>query len=333
MRKVNRSLGGIVTIGLVAGLSGMSWSPVHGQDALDQDVRGPRTLRASGRPVIPMFEGYFESEDGGYELCFGYFNLNTEEALEIPMGPDNFIEPREFDGMQPTHFDPVPFHYRRHWCVMTVHVPESWRDGDQEVRWTLRRDGRSYSSPGYPRVHGYGLDELESPSRAYQWQRLIDDAEPNTNVVQLGAGNAQGSTAPVLRFLDPVGPEIHGRGGTVVGPVTVVVGAPLTLSVAVWEPSHRPARYWVGWWKHQGPGDVRFSQPELEAGPEEVLKSEIEEYQANPPDPLVENRATTVAIFSAPGTYLLRVQAIENLNAFERVCCWTNGYVEVTVRQ
>ena len=39
------------------------------------------TVRPSGQPVIPMFEGWYANEDGTYDLCFGFFNLNREEAL------------------------------------------------------------------------------------------------------------------------------------------------------------------------------------------------------------------------------------------------------------
>ena len=34
--------------------------------------------------------------------------LDTEEDIDIPLGPGNMIEPAEFDGMQSTHFDGVP---------------------------------------------------------------------------------------------------------------------------------------------------------------------------------------------------------------------------------
>ena len=45
-----------------------------------------RTVRASGQPVIPLFEGWYANPDGTYDLCFGFFNLNREEALDIPIG-------------------------------------------------------------------------------------------------------------------------------------------------------------------------------------------------------------------------------------------------------
>ena len=92
-------------------------------------------LRPSGGPVIPIFEGWYQHPDGSYELSFGYFNVNAEELLEIPLGPNNFIEPKEFDGLQPTTFLPIPEGDRRHWGVFTVPVSADF--GNQDVVWTL----------------------------------------------------------------------------------------------------------------------------------------------------------------------------------------------------
>jgi hypothetical protein len=41
---------------------------------------------------------------------------------------------------------------------------------------------------------------------------------------------------------------------------------------------------------------------------------------------------TTEVTFSEPGNYVLLVQSIETLsNSFEYHCCWTNGWVGITV--
>ena len=37
-------------------------------------------------------------------FSFGYSNLNKDRVVEIPLGPDNFITPKEYDGRQPTSF-------------------------------------------------------------------------------------------------------------------------------------------------------------------------------------------------------------------------------------
>ena len=45
-----------------------------------------------------------------------------------------------------------------------------------------------------------------------------------------------------------------------------------------------------------------------------------------------EGMGTMHVKFSEPGDYVLLVQSIETLrNSFEYHCCWTNGWVKVTV--
>ena len=53
-----------------------------------------------GFPIIPILEGWIRHPDGSRELVFGYINRN-EEAVDVPLGENNFIEPAEFNGMQP----------------------------------------------------------------------------------------------------------------------------------------------------------------------------------------------------------------------------------------
>lgn len=266
------------------------WAPLHAQQIpLEERTFNEKVLRASGQPVIPLFDGWYDNPDGSKSICFGYKNLNLEESLEIPLGPDNAIEPRELDGAQPTHFDPAPetfdpdsdmTQYRRHWCVFTVRVPEDF--GQQRVVWTLRIRGDTLSTPGH--LHpDYVLDEPASDGR--------------------------GEVAPLLKLGDD-GPEARGRNGVTAGPRRVAVGEPLPLSVSV---EHTAERTWVGWYKHQGPGEVTFGEAEL---------------WVERPD----GKATTMARFDAPGEYLLRVQTIDDpVDDFEFFCCWTNGFVQVNV--
>ena len=237
-------------------------------------------LRISGQPVVPLFDGWFENSDGTYGICFGYFNLNTEETVDVALGPDNFIEPSEFDGMQPTHFDPVPeANYRRHFCVFNVTVPEDF--GESEVVWTLRTRGETLSTPG-KLLQPYFLDEPDAGGR--------------------------GVVAPVLRF-EADTPEFKGRTGFTASARTVAVGDTLTLTVWV---DHPAARSWVGWSEHRGPGDVEFRESEILVDRDDGV-------------------ATTTARFSEPGDYLVRVQSIYSTTSFEYHCCWTNGYIPVTV--
>lgn len=270
-----RTAAGCIALGLLIG------SPVAAQVIpFEQRTFNEQVLRPSGQPVVPLYEGWYPKDDGTARICFGYFNLNTAVSFDVPLGPDNFIEPREFDGMQPTHFDPVPEgNYRRHLCVFTVEVPADFGDG--RVVWTLSTGGETLSTPG-KLIDPYVLDEPESGGR--------------------------GIVPPILK-LDEDGPEFRGRDGFTAPRRTVRVGEPLALPIWV---EHPAPRSWVSWTQHQGPGHVEFAEAQM--------------YVAQ-----AEGMGTTTATFSDPGEYLLRVQSIYSTADFEYHCCWTNGYVPVTV--
>ena len=251
------------------------------------------TLRPRGQHVIPLFEGWFPNDDGSYTLCFGYFNMNTEQQVEVPLGEANRIEPAEFDGAQPTHFDPVPAPeltrpYRHHWCVFSVEVPSDF--GRKDVIWTLETQGDELSVPG-SLLPSYVLDETETFGR---------DA-----------------VAPYLSLNDNP-PNFRGRRGLWEGPRQAKVGEPLPLIARV---RHPEAGTWIYWTLHQGPNSVEFSQAEMTLN-------------------VADGVATTTATFHEPGSYVLRVQVINDTErrseptyGFEFYCCWTNGYVRVNVAE
>jgi hypothetical protein len=274
---------GIVSAVAAAAVLQGSSHPLVAQHPIEGMEWSVSVLRPSGQLVTPIFEGWYRNEDGTYTLSFGYYSMNTEEVVEIPLGPDNFIEPAEYDGLQPTRFDPVPENgARRHWGVFTVRVPGGF--GDQRVVWTLRHHGKTFSIPGHITSMNYILDSVEAPAR--------------------------GTSAASMKF-QPSGPSGRGPHGIMSGPIEAKVGVPLPISVWV-DPSPRPSNL-VWWFKHQGPGEVRFSMKESEIeGPAEV---------------------TTTAAFTEPGDYILRVKAVESIADIEFHCCWTNGYVRVRVSE
>ena len=293
--------------GLGVALSGLGWLPVEAQQPSAEGFDWmPASFGPSGQPVVPLFEGWYQNPDGTHEMCFGYWSGNTQETVLIPLGPDNFIEPAEYDGSQPTEFRPRPnTGWRRYYCTFTVQVPEDFGTGD--VTWTIRNHGQTYSVPGHLTVSSEMLDEPIAPARASSIQR---DVPWNTTE---GYGSWQGSIAPRLEFVEPRGPSGVGRNGVTAGPVQARVGQPVTLQVRVGSPDGRDTHWWVGWSEHQGPAPVGISQREMEA------------------DPTTNYLATTVATFAQPGEYVILIQAIESIQSFERFCCWTNGYVNVTV--
>ena len=89
-----------------------------------------------GQRVAPIYEGWMQNPDGTFEMLFAYFNLNSEELIDIPIGPDNGIEPDGPDYGQPAHFFP-----RRSRFTFRVTVPADF--GDKELVWTITANGKT----------------------------------------------------------------------------------------------------------------------------------------------------------------------------------------------
>ena len=274
------------TVLLVAMSALVASAPVNAQLPLSP-------IRRSGQTVTPAYEGWYRNADGSYSLSFGYYNRNADEAMEIPVGPDNFVTPGDSNQGQPTHFEP-----RRHWGVFAVRVPANF--GSNKVVWTLRVRGETFAIPASLHVD-WQIDALEG---------------------EAGSGN----TPPVLRFdAARSSGEARGPAGLTVGPLTASVGKPLSLDVWASDDGRAVGSIASGgrggvpvtltWFKHQGPGVVVFQPADPKAAPG-------------------DGKATTTATFSLPGTYILRVRANDAsgvANAGHAQCCWTNGFVKVTV--
>jgi hypothetical protein len=69
-------------------------------------------------------------------MWFGYFNRNHEEALDVPIGPDNRFEPGAADRGQPTHF--VPQWQKSSFRIV---VPKDF--GQQKITWRLTSKGKT----------------------------------------------------------------------------------------------------------------------------------------------------------------------------------------------
>lgn len=96
---------------------------------------------SKGQTVYPAYEGWERNADGSYSLLFGYMNENWEEEIDVPIGPDNNIEPGGPDQGQPTHLLP-----RRNRFVFRVRVPQDF--GDKELVWTLTTHGKAVKAYG-----------------------------------------------------------------------------------------------------------------------------------------------------------------------------------------
>jgi hypothetical protein len=251
----------------------------------------------SGQSVTPAFEGWFANADGTYSILFGYFNRNMKQELDIPIGPDNKIEPAGPDQGQPTHFLT-----RRQWGIFTVTVPKDF--GSNKVSWTITANGVTTVIPA-------GLDPL------WELSPLKD---------------ASGNTPPFIGFSEK-GPFVQGpRAQSETLSATVGVPLPLPLWVAddanlipgAERPKTPPIA--VTWNKFRGPGAVVFS----------AEKPSIDDADfAAPAKTTVHGKASTTATFSEPGDYILHAVANdwtgEGGRGFQ--CCWTNAQVKVSVKK
>lgn len=282
-------------------------------------------LHERGASVTPSYEGWWQNPDGTYSLMFGYFNRNTKESPDVPIGPNNHIDPGPADQGQPTHFVT-----RRQWGVFTVTAPKDI--GNKKITWTIVANGQAMSVPS--------------------------TLDPNWNInpmSEIGIGN----TPPTISF-DEKGPSVQGPKPLMVQR-TARVGEPLALTVWAADddkslmrgparggpgrggaetnpPSATPpdpdtaalfgnrAAVTLTWQQYRGPAEVTFgnAQPKVEAVP----GSEI------PVKNVFNGKGATTATFSEPGEYILRVIANDSSGPGGGgfLCCWTNGEVKVTVR-
>jgi len=252
----------------------------------------------SGQSITPAYEGWFPNPDGTFSIMLGYYNRNLKEVLEIPVGPNNRIEPGGPDRGQPTHFLPG-----RQWGLFTVTVPKDF--GSNKITWTLTANGVTTSIP-------FSLDPnwVISP--------LVDATSNTPPFISFG------TREPLVQGPRPISVE---RSSTLDNPMTLTVWVADDAKV----PPGTPARaakatpVSVAWSKFRGPGQVTFS----------AERPAIEIDNWNPPAPAVfAGKATTSVTFSEPGEYVLRVVANDVSGDGGRgfQCCWTNAFVNVNVK-
>ncbi len=191
----------------------------------------------------------------------------------------------------PNQGQPTHFETRRHWGVFAVKVPADF--GTKRVTWTLVFRGQTYAIPGSLRPE-WEIDAIQGEASA-------------------------DNTPPTISF-DAGGAEARGPLGITTGPLTVAVGKPLSIRTIVKddakaEPVAKSAApVTLAWFKHQGPGAVAFMPvtARLDA---------------------TGGTSNTTVTFSQSGEYLLRVRANDSApaSAGHAQCCWTNGFVRVTV--
>jgi sugar lactone lactonase YvrE len=272
----------------------------QGQGQTPSPLPLSQPIRERGSSVTGAYEGWYRNKDGSVSLLVGYFNRNTKQELDIPIGPNNRIEPGGPDQGQPTHFLTS-----RQWGVFSVKVPADF--GAKKLTWTLVANGQTNTVT----LHTQPEWVLEP----------FEDA-------------ASKNAPPVVR-LQPNGPALAGPPAGVTASLTAAVAAPLTLTAFATDEPPKLAvanallvapgtgrgrgagapTVSLGWSVFRGPGPVVFENAKPRVDP-------------------ADSKASTTATFSVPGDYILRLQANDSSGdgggGFQ--CCWTNVLVAVSVK-
>jgi len=289
--------------------------------------------------VAPYFDGYYENEDGTYTLSFGFMNRNDEELIEIPLGENNFIEPAQYDGLQPTSFPVVSypgFGGPRERGAFGIVVPA---DFEGDVWWTLTTDGYTTKVPG--RIH--------APERVISFESAYAFST---------TPQAEGSLRPTLTFTEGGEPYWGIDGIRDPDHYTTKVGEPIEVEMWAWDRGERELKdVNVTLWKFQGPvGSNVMFESELPEPPEGTGarrgggfsfgggsptlygpgSADIGQSIRVPTQGPSANKLTFSAAFDTPGEYVVRVR-VDNFTSGDSAagnnCCWSNGYVNVTVTE
>ena len=297
----------------------------------------------AGGPIYATFEGWGPLKDGTNALLLGYFNRNKTQLVDIPIGPDNSIEPGGPDMGQPTHFLTG-----RQYGMFAILVPKDW--GNKKLTWTINANGHKtavsfWLNPPYwidffkntanenepPRIK-FAMDGPEytgpprektvatlsaavgTPLDLTAWAadrpatRVFETTPPGgDSAAPAGAGAGRGAAA---RASEPPPAFIGGR--------VVSVGPPAAAAAAE---GRRPrGDIQVIWKKYRGPGDVKIGTESIALENGGDAKKFLE--------------AKTTATFSAPGTYWLRAQVNDSSGngGGGDQCCWTSAHIVVNVK-
>ncbi len=249
--------------------------------------------RERGESITPAYEGWFENADGSYSLLIGYFNRNKSQTLDIPVGPNNKIEPGAIDQGQPTHFQTG-----RQWGVFVIKVPRDF--GTKALTWTITANGETQTIPF-----------------------ALNKSYPITPFEEAGMGNKP----PVFAF-PAGGGKVTGPPTTVAASLTGAVKQPVTIALAVEDPKQTKqglegrggrggavAVANVSFHKFRGPGTVTFEPARIGAKTQGETVTTAATFSL-PGEYLLRVQGND--------------ESGEGGGGFQ--CCWTNTYVKVAVK-
>jgi hypothetical protein len=288
-------------------------------------------LGTTGEAIFPAFESWGPDKNGDNLLLLGYYNRNKNQTLDIPVGPDNRIEPDGPDYGQPTHFYPG----RQH-GVFAIRVPKDF--GNRRLTWTLTANGQT-SVVSFWANPQYWVNFYKHPANSNEPPiiRLTRDGQamtgPPPTIAQTLAAvvgkpvplTVWASDVPMLERAEEEELLARARATTptaradaavaVVGDQVIGIGSARSSVAAAARPDIT-----VNWREHRGPARVTFAQERIPL----VTKG----------DPSVQLEAATTATFATPGEYVIRAQVNDTSGdgGGGEQCCWTTALIRVIVK-
>lgn len=256
-----------------------------GQQGLDPAEFFSQGRFDKGQNIAPTYEGWQENPDGTFDLIFGYLNRNWKEQVDVPIGPDNSVEPGGPDQGQPTHFFP-----RRNRYIFHVRVPRDF--GNKDIVWTLTVHGRTERAYGSLRP-AYVLEP--GMTTEANFGRVRSNEPPIIDV--------DGGESRTVKAGEPL--RLNAR----VSDDGLPKPAPAPLPQPGREPSGAARGLRVSWYVYRGPAaKVSFEPTQIEIWSDREGNSPSRPGWVPPPVP--EDKQYPVRVtFAEPGTYTIRILA------------------------
>jgi hypothetical protein len=268
-----------------------------------------------GQNVSPAFEGWEQNADGSFNFLFGYMNRNWEEELDVPVGPENAIEPGGPDQGQPTHFLP-----RRNRFVFRVRVPKDW--GEKEMVWTLTTRGKTEKAYASLKAD-YFVDDVVIASETgalgagTSSPEVRSNKRPDVKLAQKTPDARVGEPIELVAWVTDDG--IPKRPAPTATQAAAAARAQNASPTAPRNPIlNPPSRITVGkrtglhlsWFVYRGAGTVRFDPMQIKVW-EDTRAGANSPWAPlwTPPQMPADGKIVTRATFNAPGTYMLRARA------------------------
>lgn len=258
-----------------------------------------------GTSITGSYEGWFDNPDGSHVFLVGYYNRNIQRDMDIPIGPNNHIDPGGPDMGQPTHFVAS-----RQTGVFTITVPKAFTR-EQRLTWTLTVNGLTTSIPF----------------------RVLPDYNVSPFV-----DAAVGNKPPVLHLFEENAPDVQGPINSLAKAFTKTATMATGIDLPMWATDdakytsgtnapmrNPPPPVTITWSQYRGPaGGVTFDN----------AKPKLEVLTGGKVDEPFKGKASVHASFKEAGEYVLQIVVNDYTGAGGggEVCCWTNALVKVTVQ-